>query len=346
MLNNLELFQKFKDKILMTCLAIINLILTVAYMIEFIKGNRTIVYVLTFISILWFYYILAIILYHREGCKVISAWVFSIGFLVMYSFALFTSTSTYTWVYLFPFVCLLPLYYATLRIVQVNLIGFFTINAIDIIRNWGYYTSAKEGIVALEQRFACVILVLIYMYYVCLIIYRYTTVFEFIYREEVYDLLTGCHSEGFVKKRLAKRIENNTNTPFTLIYVDIDDFKNCNAVCGRSKGDKVLKTVADILRSNTEKLNSDTSICRFNGDRFFIFIMNRTHDEINDCYESIRDSINNIIIRNGNKELFVSATVSVTDTRSCGHSYQKLYETALKLMLKGKESGGNTVVKG
>ncbi|MBN2257390.1 MAG: diguanylate cyclase [Anaerolineaceae bacterium] len=55
------------------------------------------------------------------------------------------------------------------------------------------------------------------------------------------------------------------NRPYTIAYMDIDFFKQINDSLGHIEGDKVLKTVANTLRS---RLRSTDLVARLGGDEF------------------------------------------------------------------------------
>lgn len=60
-----------------------------------------------------------------------------------------------------------------------------------------------------------------------------------------------------------------TGRPFTMAFLDLDDFKEVNRLRGRAAGDQILRCVADTLRRN---LRSTDVISRLGGDEFGILL--------------------------------------------------------------------------
>jgi len=85
------------------------------------------------------------------------------------------------------------------------------------------------------------------------------------------DFLTGItNSRAFysianLELARAKRYGH----PFTLAFVDLDNFKGINDKFGHTEGDRVLKTVAEILKSNLRLMDI---AARLGGDEFAIFL--------------------------------------------------------------------------
>jgi len=66
-------------------------------------------------------------------------------------------------------------------------------------------------------------------------------------------------------------ITNRSRDPLSLLFIDIDDFKNVNDRYGHNVGDKVLVAFADILKAHTR----DEDICaRWGGEEFVIGFLN------------------------------------------------------------------------
>ncbi|MDD2916987.1 MAG: GGDEF domain-containing protein [Candidatus Gracilibacteria bacterium] len=77
------------------------------------------------------------------------------------------------------------------------------------------------------------------------------------------DDLTGLYNKTYI----SSAIENNT--PYSVIFLDLDKFKEYNDTFGHAAGDKRLKEIAKILQSSVRQ---NDKVCRNGGDEFVIFI--------------------------------------------------------------------------
>jgi diguanylate cyclase (GGDEF)-like protein len=84
-----------------------------------------------------------------------------------------------------------------------------------------------------------------------------------------YDTLTGLPNRHLFQDRLERTISQSkrTGTQFTLIFIDLDNFKRVNDTHGHIVGDGVLKEQAKRLASTVRE--SDT-VARLGGDEFVI----------------------------------------------------------------------------
>ncbi|MCW8332416.1 EAL domain-containing protein [Vibrio sp. SCSIO 43135] len=82
--------------------------------------------------------------------------------------------------------------------------------------------------------------------------------------EVSHDNLTNLMNRSYLSDRLEVMTENS-NTPFTLAYIDIDNFKSINDLYGNYIGDQVIKFVADALTSVVPENNLSFRIA---GDEF------------------------------------------------------------------------------
>ena len=99
------------------------------------------------------------------------------------------------------------------------------------------------------------------------------------------DLLTGLHNKSYAEKQIRKLLEEKHYG--ALLLMDLDDFKQVNAVLGHIVGDVALKLTADALRADTSEKDV---ICRLSGDEFMVFLTDvLSRKEIVQTVQKIRE---------------------------------------------------------
>lgn len=100
-----------------------------------------------------------------------------------------------------------------------------------------------------------------------------------------FDALTGLYNRAAFEKT-ARQKENQK--AFSVIVLDIDDFKSVNDTFGHDYGDTVIKTVAGVIR---ESLDSGYSCYRVGGDEFYIIGNETDSEKIQYQLQRITDSL-------------------------------------------------------
>lgn len=104
-------FKKQANKNTLLMWTILNVIFTVLYIIEMLKGGRTPQYLVVFLSICWIPYLVGLLVLKVKGwsTELYSAFV-SGGYLLLFLFVLMTTKTNVTYGYVFPVASLLVLY--------------------------------------------------------------------------------------------------------------------------------------------------------------------------------------------------------------------------------------------
>lgn len=149
-----------------------------------------------------------------------------------------------------------------------------------------------------------------------------------------YDSLTGLPNKALIEEEIKKYIKDDT--PFSMVYLDIDNFKQINDTLGHSIGDEFLKYFANKLYN----LVSPHNIAgRFGGDEFAIL-----YKDINNK-DDIEKELNILISRLGksweydNHEFFVSFSFGLAFYPQDGEDYNKIFRNADIAMNKAKAEG-------
>ena len=101
------------------------------------------------------------------------------------------------------------------------------------------------------------------------------------------DGLTGLYNHRYFYDTIEEEIDKATTEKekLSLLFMDIDYFKNYNDLNGHQKGDEVLRVIAEILRSST-RMNDTVS--RYGGEEFAVILPNTNEKEAVVIGERIR----------------------------------------------------------
>ena len=117
-----------------------------------------------------------------------------------------------------------------------------------------------------------------------------TRVLERAVRGTTHDYLTGLCNRTYFDETYEQQVNfaKRYNSHLSVLFLDIDDFKEINDSIGHIAGDLALKTVAGII--NNAKRNSDIS-ARFGGEEFVLLMPHTSSDNAYNLAERIRKEI-------------------------------------------------------
>jgi len=121
-------------------------------------------------------------------------------------------------------------------------------------------------------------------------------------------------------------------TDVSLIYIDLDDFKDVNDIHGHAAGDAALMHLADILIANVRR--SDV-VARLGGDEFAILLRRADTEAAHLKAAQLRRALDSSALVFDGKEIPMSLTSGTTQLRSSDTCAAALAR-ADKLMYEGK----------
>ena len=96
----------------------------------------------------------------------------------------------------------------------------------------------------------------------------------------------------------------------SLIMLDIDNFKKINDTYGHHVGDKVIISIADILKEHTRK---GDVVCRYRGEEYMILLPETDTQRCLKIAAEIRLAVENMIIKlERNRELNVTISIGIS----------------------------------
>ena len=157
------------------------------------------------------------------------------------------------------------------------------------------------------------------------------------------DYLTGLYNRRYFFESMQEYVEDvkESGEKFAVAMLDIDHFKKINDTYGHDIGDKVIVTLADILRSST---NPQDVVARFGGEEFCVVLKNINRYSALDILERIRQTVESYSVDVG-KEQFVNFTISIG---AVIHKEEDNLEESINeadmCLYKAKHNGRNQVI--
>ena len=159
------------------------------------------------------------------------------------------------------------------------------------------------------------------------------------------DGLTNLKNRKYFDDTLEVEVakSNRSNTPISLIMLDIDHFKSINDTYGHQAGDKCLiemsGTLTDLMRRKSDL------VARYGGEEFIILLPNTDKDHAKALSELIRVSIGQLKIETESTTISFTASLGITTVIPPDHfNHEKLITVADSALYTAKEQGRNRCI--
>lgn len=159
------------------------------------------------------------------------------------------------------------------------------------------------------------------------------------------DPLTGLHNRRFLDAALPREIAkaNRESYPVSLVVVDLDRFKHINDTYGHLFGDKVLTTVADILKKSARE--SDI-VCRQGGEEFVMVMPGMSAEQALPRIDACRTAVEQNRILHDGTQVQVTISAGIASFPDHGKKVDDLLRSADNAMYQSKNDGRNRVTVG
>jgi diguanylate cyclase (GGDEF)-like protein len=153
------------------------------------------------------------------------------------------------------------------------------------------------------------------------------------------DSLTGiANGKYFIELVNSEFIRSKTNNlPFTIAYMDLDNFKTVNDRFGHNEGDIVLCTMASIIRNN---IRATDSVGRLGGDEFAILFPEMGAEESQGIIPKIHKSLLDAILEN---KWGITISMGVGTFKGSNFNAEEILRLTESLMYSVKDAGKNGI---
>jgi diguanylate cyclase (GGDEF)-like protein len=157
------------------------------------------------------------------------------------------------------------------------------------------------------------------------------------YRAMAYrDPLTGLWNRRYFEERLKEEISRSqragSSRKFSVLVVDINDFKSVNDTHGHQTGDGTLRWVGLFL---TDQLRTHDVPCRTGGDEFTVLLPDLASDDCGRILDRLRDKLKQA---NAGREIPIYLSLGAASWPEDGTTGAKLLERADEAMYADKRA--------
>jgi diguanylate cyclase len=136
------------------------------------------------------------------------------------------------------------------------------------------------------------------------------------------------------------RIWERYGDAFSLMIIDVDNFKDINDTHGHPGGDRVLKGVAYKIKST---LRATDFVARFGGDEFAAILMKANGPAAGDAAQKVCHQVRESRFFLDGEEVRTSLSIGVAEI-AVGENAEQLLKRADKALYRVKEAGRNNVM--
>ena len=161
--------------------------------------------------------------------------------------------------------------------------------------------------------------------------------------QAIHDNLTGLYNTRHLYKALDELIlkSADSQTPFSLIFMDVDDFKHVVDTYGHLNASQALQEFAGTIRSVIREPSFGVA---YGGDEFVVVLPGHSKDQAIDMAENIRSEIGKTVyLSDRGINVNLCASFGVASYPDDATDLRELLSLADEAMFSVKEHGKNSV---
>ena len=158
-----------------------------------------------------------------------------------------------------------------------------------------------------------------------------------------HDALTGLPNRSLLNDRLTQAIlqTQRYNPCVSVVFLDLDHFKNINDSLGHDAGDQLLKVIASRM---VKAVRATDTVMRLGGDEFIILLADQPENPtvISATLNRIRATVAEPVVLEG-RTLYITCSMGVATYPADSENPETLVRNADAAMYKAKDAGRDNV---
>jgi diguanylate cyclase (GGDEF)-like protein len=156
------------------------------------------------------------------------------------------------------------------------------------------------------------------------------------------DDVTQLYNQRYLQLVLDKEVRraDRADTPFSVLFIDIDHFKKINDTSGHMVGSKILCHVSDVLKQNIRVIDYGF---RYGGDEFILILVGTTSESAAAIGERVRSQIESTVFLVDGKKVHLTLSIGVASFPEHAKTKEEILRLADEAMYESKHKSRNVV---
>lgn len=161
-------------------------------------------------------------------------------------------------------------------------------------------------------------------------------------KQAMFDVLTGIHNRFAYEKKIAEEVARwkRFGHPLSLAIWDVDYFKKVNDTFGHKAGDKVLRTIAQLLN---DRIRATDFLARYGGEEFVMLLPGTKEEETLRLVNDLREKVAACGFHYHGDPVSITVSCGVSSFRD-NDELEQVFERADKALYRAKRTGRNKCV--
>lgn len=163
-------------------------------------------------------------------------------------------------------------------------------------------------------------------------------------QENSIDALSSLYNRRFIRAELDSLYNayKTQDIPFSIILIDLDNFKRVNDEFGHATGDEVITYVGTVLLNIKRQLYPTMEPCRYGGDEFLVILPTYQREGAIAIAKDIKEAFDNQILSSGHFHESVKMSIGIASIRSEEDIHQ-LITRCDKRLYEAKKNGKHQI---
>lgn len=161
-------------------------------------------------------------------------------------------------------------------------------------------------------------------------------------RQALFDVLTGIPNRLAYEQKISEEIARwqRFGNPLSLAIWDVDFFKKVNDTYGHKAGDKVLRTIAQLLNQRIRKTDF---LARYGGEEFVMLLPGTKQEETLRLVNDLREQVEQCGFHYQGEPVQITVSCGISSFGE-GDTSEKVFDRADRALYKAKKNGRNQCV--